>query len=584
MSLEATSYSRDWLVVVIRWVMLSGLIIVTLMGEKFNNWLGLALFSTAIWNVMFTVLAAINRRLRFHRYFSVGGDIFVALMFVLLSRSMGNFPSMAGLLPLSSAAIYFGVRGVLIIIFLLFIGLSALIMNSNALLIPYADVVIRISFYLGFGLILAIIAPQLIRFLDRTRRAGHMNRIDAMQSEHERNRVIYNLISTLNSSLNYQRVLDTAMDLGYSALAALNGAGDRMVSSVLLYSKDMNQRPKLLVGSARRFTQADMRIELQGTEGLLGRTIDDGEARVGKQFTNDPELSRVVALRTCQSAYCIPLRSGLETYGVLLYAHPDEDFFIAERREILNIIANQAIVAIQNARLYRDLEIEKERIMEIQEEARKKLARDLHDGPTQSVAALAMRVNFARRLIDRDAKAAGDELYKIEDLARRTTKEIRHMLFTLRPLILESEGLIPAIESMADKMRETYNQNVLLEIDPTVVSGLELGKQGVIFYIIEEAITNARKHAQANHTWVRLKFLEEDVAILQIEDDGVGFDLKEMEIDYQNRSSLGMVNLRERTELINGILEIDSKTGKGTLIQVVIPLKEEAIERMRRTT
>jgi signal transduction histidine kinase len=81
-------------------------------------------------------------------------------------------------------------------------------------------------------------------------------------------------------------------------------------------------------------------------------------------------------------------------------------------------------------------------MMDIQEEARKKIARDLHDGPTQSIAAIAMRVNFARRLMERDFKAASEELYKIEELARRTTKEIRHMLFTLRPLVLESQGLV----------------------------------------------------------------------------------------------------------------------------------------------
>ena len=73
----------------------------------------------------------------------------------------------------------------------------------------------------------------------------------------------------------------------------------------------------------------------------------------------------MIALRACPVAYCIPLRSGLDTYGVLLFAHPDEDFFTPDRREILDIIGDQAVVAIQNARLYRDLELEKERMMEI---------------------------------------------------------------------------------------------------------------------------------------------------------------------------------------------------------------------------
>jgi signal transduction histidine kinase len=189
----------------------------------------------------------------------------------------------------------------------------------------------------------------------------------------------------------------------------------------------------------------------------------------------------------------------------MLFAHPDAEYFDPARRETLEMIANQAVIAIQNARLYKDLEQEKERMVEIQEETRKKLARDLHDGPTQSVAAVAMRVNFARRLVDRDPKAAGDELFKIEELARKTTKEIRHMLFTLRPLVLESQGLEAALQAMAEKMHETYDQKVLVSVDAKVVPRLEASKQAVIFFIVEEAVNNSRKHAQAANIWIRIK-------------------------------------------------------------------------------
>jgi signal transduction histidine kinase len=325
-----------------------------------------------------------------------------------------------------------------------------------------------------------------------------------------------------------------------------------------------------------------MRVTLPGAEGLIGRTIYEGEARFTHYVTSDPELARFISLRQCLSAYCIPLRTGLETYGVLLYAHPEENFLTPDRREILDILGKQAVVAIQNASLYRDLETEKERMMEIQEEARKKLARDLHDGPTQSVAALAMRVNYARRLISQNVDAAVAELVKIEELARGTTKEIRHMLFTLRPLVLESQGLIAALESMVDKMRETYDQNVTIEADPEIIPQLEMGKQGVIFYIAEEAVNNARKHAQAKHIWVRLKTSDEERVLLEIEDDGVGFNVDLLSKDYESRGSLGMVNLQERTEMVNGALQIESAEGQGTKITVIIPISEEAAERLRR--
>ena len=92
--------------------------------------------------------------------------------------------------------------------------------------------------------------------------------------------------------------------------------------------------------------------------------------------------------------------------------------------KLLDIIGRQAVIAIQNARLYQDLVDEKERMVEVHEEARKKLARDLHDGPTQSVAAIAMRLNITRRMLAKDVKSATEEIVKLEELAHRTTKEI----------------------------------------------------------------------------------------------------------------------------------------------------------------
>jgi signal transduction histidine kinase len=437
-------------------------------------------------------------------------------------------------------------------------------------------------FYLVYALLVGYISKLILIRMRNTEQSQKESEQAARREEQKRIRTIYNIISAMNASLNYQHVLDDALDLAYSTFATLESSGDRLVSAVLLFTENENQTPQLKVGSARRFTPADMRVTLPGAEGLIGRTIYEGEAHFTHNVTSDPELARFISLRQCLSAYCIPLRTGLETYGVLLYAHPEENFLTTDRREILDILGKQAVVAIQNASLYRDLETEKERMMEIQEEARKKLARDLHDGPTQSVAALAMRVNYARRLVSQNVDAAVAELVKIEELARRTTKEIRHMLFTLRPLVLESQGLIAALESMVDKMRETYDQNVIIEADPEIIPQLEMGKQGVIFYIAEEAVNNARKHAQAKHIWVRLKTSVEERVLLEIEDDGVGFNVDLLSKDYESRGSLGMVNLQERTEMVNGALQIESAEGQGTKITVIIPISEEAAERLRR--
>jgi signal transduction histidine kinase len=393
----------------------------------------------------------------------------------------------------------------------------------------------------------------------------------------ERLRAIYNLTVSLINTLNYERVLDIALDMSTTAFAEQGAPQNQLVSAVLLFDED-----KLVVQTARRFTTADTRHTFPGMEGAISKAIQRGEPALVMNPSTDPEMERVVALRACNAAYLIPLRSGLDVYGILLFAHPERAFFDADNREILDIIAAQAISAMENARLYNELEQEKERMAEAQEEARRKLARDLHDGPTQSVSAIAMRVNFARRLMERDVVEAGEELYKIEDLARKTTKEIRHMLFTLRPLVLESQGLQAALEAMAEKVNETYNQNVIVEIDENTVEVLDIAKLGVIFYIVEEAVNNARKHARAEHIWIRLSSVSTEVGLLEIEDDGAGFDVNSVNMFYDSRGSLGLFTLKERAELISGVIQIESLPGKGTRILVYVPFSEAGIERLRQ--
>ena len=401
-------------------------------------------------------------------------------------------------------------------------------------------------------------------------------RVDELEHELARLKQIIRRSAALNAAMNHDRVLTMVVDLCTGAIA--NGAPEdsRLVGGLLLFQED-----ELCVETGRGFSPADMRVRLPGKDGLLAQALQRGAMQTAAVPAHDPEIQRFAAMQTCAVAVCVPLIVGLEAYGALLFAHPRPGYFSSERLELLEAVSQQAVTALQNARLYRELEIEKERIAESQEEARKKLARDLHDGPTQSVGAIAMRVNFARRLIERNPKAAADELFKIEELARRTTKEIRQMLFTLRPLVLETEGLVPALQHLADKVKETHDQQVIIEASPEAVEELEVGKQGVLFFIAEEAINNARKHAKATHIWVRMQ-RERDLLHLEVVDDGVGFDVRSVEADYERRGSLGMLNLRERTELVSGLLQLASVPGEGTRVHVVVPLTTEAGERLHQ--
>jgi signal transduction histidine kinase len=573
---------QDWITVAVRWIAILGMLVSLALHPPISSLVLSLLGLAAAWNACLSILAALHRPIYKLRRWYVAADMAITILVFSLTGGAGGSLLWSGVLPLITAAVYYQVKGTLIVTIANLLLQGAVAWFFTPTMATLAYLAILLPLYLALGGILSYFSERVTQFQGFAREKTIPIHHEKEQIEKEKRRTIYNLISALSASLNYQRVLETAMDLSADALRFSNARSDELVRAVLLFSENGDKQPVLYVGSARGFTQSDLHITLPGQQGLLGQAIDEMQSGLTQKVTEDPELNRILALQSCKSAYCIPLRTGLNTCGVLLYAHTDAKFFTAENTEILDIIGHQVTIAIENARLYQDLEQEKERMMEIQEEARKKMARDLHDGPTQSVSAIAMRINFARRLLERDPKATMEELYKIEDLARRTTKEIRHMLFTLRPLVLESQGLIAALESMAEKMRETYGQNVIIQADPNLVEELEMGKQAVIFYIAEEAVNNARKHAQARHVWVRLNLFREDLGLLDIEDDGVGFDPSEVNASYENRGSLGMINLRERAELINGVLNIDSAPGRGTRIQLAIPLTEEAADRIRR--
>jgi signal transduction histidine kinase len=380
---------------------------------------------------------------------------------------------------------------------------------------------------------------------------------------------IYQVAAALSSSLAVEEVLDRGLDLGGSAIRE-GRAGEGELVSVALIAEGGG----LKVAAARRMSPADRKRVLAVDRGTAARALSSGGPVLCTKREADPDLWALDGFRRCAAVLCLPLAAdGAE--GLLVFGHPRQDFFDEDRRDLLWAVAQHTGAALKNARLYQDLEREKARITELQEEARRTLARDLHDGPTQAIAAIAMRTNFVRRLMARSPEEAAEELQKVEELARRTTKEIRHMLFTMRPLILESQGLVAGLRQLADKVRDTHGENVNVEAEPDVAEGLDSERQGVIFYIAEEAINNARKHAAADHVWVRLG-RRGDVFVLEVRDDGVGFNVGAVDADYAQRGSLGMVTMRERAALVGGTLRIESAEGQGTSITLTVPQQSPA--------
>lgn len=576
-------YLADWFAISLRWLSLLGLTAGLAIAGELQPASGAIILFGAIWNLVITILAILNRRLPFHRPLNLLADLTLTLF--LYNFNGGLFGSLpwSSVITLFTAAIYYEIRGGLaaaLVVSLLEGGL--MYQSSGQAGLPLGVGFLTVANLL-LGLIMGLVSNRLMSYIREVYQGQLRQRKEAerkvLMSERNRVQTFMNLVETISSTLNYRVVLDTVLDLSATALGGSAKGTDEMVSVVLLFGEH-----DLRVEAARHLSSHDMKHTFPAESGVLREVLQNVERQLIHDPTADPELRQILALSECKSLLVIPLNRAMSAYGMMLFGHPAADFFDEDRCELLEMVGHQAVIAIQNARLYQDLQEDKERIVQTQEEAGKKLARDLHDGPIQSVAAIAMRVDVARHMLARDTAEAANELVKIEELARRTTKELRHMLFTLRPLALETEGLASALQTMADKTRDMYQQNVKIEVDPSTVEQLELGKQTVIFYLVDEAVNNARKHARASQIMVRLRYLPQDVniALLEIMDNGQGFDVQEVLGNYDKRGSLGMVNLRERTDLVNGLLNIESAPGKGTRIRVFIPLNEEAADRLQR--
>ena len=394
--------------------------------------------------------------------------------------------------------------------------------------------------------------------------------LTADQMVPDRFKMIYEMATNMSATLNYQQVLEAILDISRVGFNDLGQRVGESVGLVLLYEKD----GRLVPASYRNLVVAeDETLRIQGVEGIVGEAISSARAIIGGSPAGDPELQAFESLRSAKSTICVPLRAGFETYGAVLFTSVKRDVYSTDHAELLTIFCNQATIALQNANLYQSLREERDKIVNKEEEARHKLARDLHDGPTQDVAAIAMRLNFARLLVERDPARAKAELERLEDLAHRTVKEIRSMLFTLRPIILETEGLVAALNQYAENLQENDNLPVTVDAEH-YRECLDSEAQGVVFAILDEAVNNARKHAQAANVRVRLR-VEGDLFVAQVVDNGCGFDVEAVESNYGGRGSLGMINLKERAALVGGNLKIESAPGKGTRVTLLVPIQED---------
>lgn len=208
------------------------------------------------------------------------------------------------------------------------------------------------------------------------------------------------------------------------------------------------------------------------------------------------------------------------------------------------------------------------KIIEAQEEERKRVAREIHDGPAQSMANLVFRVELTQQLIDKDVEEARDELESLKEIVRGSVKDVRKIIYDLRPMSLDDLGLVPTLKRYIDRFEEETD----IIVDLNIIGNqrrLPPSHEITIFRLIQEALNNIHKHAEATQSTIRFEFTTKHVNLL-IVDNGKGFNQDEVDQD-----KFGLINMRERCELIGGKINIQSQENKGTRIHIKIPLDNE---------
>lgn len=212
------------------------------------------------------------------------------------------------------------------------------------------------------------------------------------------------------------------------------------------------------------------------------------------------------------------------------------------------------------------------RIIEAQEEERKRVSREIHDGPVQMLANVMMRSELIERIFrDRGAEDGFQEIKNLRQNVRNALYEVRRIIYDLRPMALDDLGLIPTLRKYLYTTEE-YNGKVKIHfqcIGETEDQRLAPQFEVALFRLAQEAVSNALKHSESEEITVKVE-ITKDFVILMIKDNGKGFDLKEAK--EKKNKSFGLLGMKERVDLLEGTMTIDSKIGLGTFIMIKVPL------------
>jgi len=384
------------------------------------------------------------------------------------------------------------------------------------------------------------------------------------------------IANTVAQSLDLDTVLNSAFDKVLELMKGNTGG------ILLLDEESKTLRYRVHHGLSEEFVQGIAGLRLG--EGIAGRVAQSGEAIYVEDISQDPRLTRSVVITEGLRAFAsVPLQAKNRVVGVMNIASHTPRLFTPRDIQLLNSIGNQIAIALENARLYQEVQRKEaasvellREVISIQEEERKRISRGLHDETSQALTGLAVGLETAVAGLPPGAEGVKAKLREMQSLAIKTLDEIHRVIYELRPTLLDDLGLIAAVKWYAEGHLEAAGIKMYLE---TAGQERRLAPhvETAVFRIVQEAITNIVRHARAESTSISLEFRESSVGIY-IEDDGVGFDLDEVRSSANRRRGLGLLGMKERVELLGGSISLGSQPGLGTQVAVEIPLGSESVD------
>jgi signal transduction histidine kinase len=317
-------------------------------------------------------------------------------------------------------------------------------------------------------------------------------------------------------------------------------------------------------------------------EGISGTVAQTGETIVTEDVSKDPRAAHpdFVQLEGLRAFASVPIPSQDKVLGVLNIASNEARSFSPQDIRLLEGIAGELGTTIVNARLQQDVQNKEEirgellrEIMTIQEEERRRIARELHDETSQSLASLAANLEAISSTLPADEEKIKIKIKEAQSLSIRILDEIHRLIYELRPSLLDDLGLLAATRWLAENNLEVIGIKSTFK---TIGRERRLPRhiESTVFRVVQEAITNIAKHSHAKNADIILHFNKNTIRV-NIKNDGKGFDVKEAITSKQRPRGLGLLGMKERVELISGTFTIRSHNRRiGTEIDIEIPIKK----------